>query len=132
RRTATGSRSPGAARSSRSRARRSAPRARHGPWRAPRRALRRRPRARAAARRRGWCRPALVSWLNALRAARRAAALLLAGRDAAHDELRHVGLHVAVEELLLGFLGEYLGVVEGHVARELDDVLRHEVAALAV
>ena len=39
-------------------------------------------------------------------------------RDAAQDLLHHVDLHVAEEQLLLGFLREHLGVVEGDVARQ--------------
>src|SRR5207302_1606397 len=46
--------------------------------------------------------------------------------------LHHVGLHVAIQQLLLGFLGQHLRVVEGHVTRQLHGALRHIIGALAV
>src|SRR5882672_6530205 len=42
-----------------------------------------------------------------------------------HDLLHHVGLHVAVQQRLLGFLGDDLRVVVAHVARE-DDLARRQ------
>src|SRR5438105_7224153 len=57
---------------------------------------------------------------------------LLRRAQAPHDLLHHVGLHVAEQQLLLGFLRQHLRVVEGHVARELHGALRHIIGALAV
>src|SRR5262245_17134957 len=47
-------------------------------------------------------------------------------RQAPHDLLHHVGLHVAVQHLLLLLLGDDLSVVVAHVAREEDLARRQE------
>src|SRR5690606_40340121 len=88
--------------------------------------------------RRGWRTPGRATCRAGPPAARRGPALLHPGNglarggDAPHDLLHHVGLHVAVEELLLVLLGEQLGVVERHVARDLDVARRQVLGALAV
>src|SRR5439155_2916200 len=56
----------------------------------------------------------------------------LGGGEPAHHLLHHVALHVAEEQLLLRFLRQDLGVVVGHVARELHDAGGHVLATLAV
>src|SRR6185503_9354791 len=136
RRRATGSRASARARSSRSSCPARTPRGRRSRARAPRRAPRPRPRARSAARRRGRRRSGRGCARGATPAARRAAARsglgLLSRGQPPHDLLHHVALHVAVEELLLRFLRQHVGVVVGYVARELERALRHVVVALAV
>src|SRR6266850_2252655 len=57
---------------------------------------------------------------------------LLRRAEAPHDLLHHVGLHVAEQQLLLGFLRQHLRVVEAHIARQLHGALRHVIGALAV
>src|SRR5688572_21313506 len=71
-------------------------------------------------------------WASSCSARSCISARLLRGGQPPHDELHHVALHVAEQQLLLGFLGEHLGVVEGHVARELERALRHVVRAFGV